>query len=289
MAKTQIGKRNIKFSSELHAIMWISTKGILREHEEKISKIIEKKIGKNKIVFNGFCFGRFDLLVEFTEKSARVASNIVCELQEEIIAKKYPTCSSLSLCTKVYENDGKNRRLLKTPIRTFTFLTPKNREVNLEDVLDIIMELNQKNGPKLELFWTASSHVFLLTVNGNNFHEMFRKILEFREGTEDYFSESCTYVGLGWKGKEKGKEGPMKALTFVKLKSGYGDLKLTQKDLSLGWRKEKMNKRLGGSDISLEISKPTLRGIKEAILSLRKNHEKRGDIAGTSTLLLPQV
>jgi len=47
-----------------------------------------------------------------------------------------------------------------------------------------------------------------------------------------------------------------------------------------------MDKRLGWSDISLEIEKPTLMIIKEAILGLRRNHEE--EIANTSTLLLPK-
>jgi len=77
----------IKFANEHNAIMWISTKALLAEDEKYIAEIIEKKLKnkENKIAFLGFCFGRFDLIVEFKETSAKVASNVVCELQEDIV------------------------------------------------------------------------------------------------------------------------------------------------------------------------------------------------------------
>jgi len=269
----------IKFSSDHRAIMWISTKGLWKDDEKVVLEIIKEKIEESKTIFYGFCFGRYDLIVEFGEGSAKVASNIVCDLQDKIVeALKTekpnitdPICSSLTICNKIGDNDT----VKKCSIRTYTFLRPKADGVKLEDVID-------KLKPEMELFWNASSYTFLLCINGDKFSEMFSKILGFRKATEQYFSESCTYIGLAWdiKEEEPVEEG-IKALTFVKLKAGYGDLELEPEESKI-W---KMDKRLGWSDISLEIRMPTLRRIKEQILELRKQHE---EIANTSTLILPK-
>lgn len=275
------------FSGKHNAIMWISTKALLLEDEGVIIDIITKKL-KDKIVFYGFCFGRFDLIVEFKETSAKVASNIVCELQDKIVKKlnkkrkeiEDPVCSSLSICNKVIHKNSNKNLHNKLPIRTYTFLRPKVKGLKLEKVVSHLE-------PKMELFWNSSSYSFILTSNGSNFHKIFSKILNFRSSTGKYFSESCTYVGLRMRGREEKCIQTIKAITFVKLSKGYGGL-LTKKDLKLGWKREKMDKRLGWSDISLEIEKSTLMEIKMAILGLRKNHEEEKDIANTSTLLLPK-
>ncbi len=287
------GVDNIRFSPDLHAIMWISTKGVLREDERKILEIANDSgyLKEKKTIFSGYCFGRFDLIIEFKDTSARVASNVLCELQDAIAARGYPICSSLSLGAKVIGDDEKDDKLPKKPIRIYTFLIPKVNGVPLKNSLDILNKLDSEmKDSEAELYWTASSYSFLLTVSGDSFHNMFSKVSEFRDLTEDYFSDSCSYVGLEWEGEENKVEGDtIKALTFVKLSSGYGELELKPEDILLGWNKRTMSKRLGWSDISLEISKPTLREIKEAILDLRKNHKEEGDILSTSTLLLPQV
>jgi len=268
----------IKFSLGHRVIMWISTKGLFKVDEKAVLEIIKEKIEESKTIFYGFCFGRHDLIVEFREDSAKVASNIVCDLQDEIVealkTKKPeiidPICSSLTICNKIGNNDAVKR----CPIRIYTFLRPKADGVKLKDVID-------KLKPGMELFWNSSSYTFLLCINGDKFSEIFSKILGFRKATEPYFSESCTYVGLAWEGEEEPEEEGIKALTFVKLKAGYGDLELEPEESKI-W---KMDKRLGWSDISLEIRMPTLRRIKEQILELRKHHE---EIANTSTLILPK-
>jgi len=275
----------IKFSSGHIAVMFISTKGLFKDEEKKVLNAILSSMDKNidSVIFYGFCFGRYDLVVEFKENSAKVASNIVCDLQDKIVKTiqeekreiKDPICSSLTLCNKISSNKIGSKDIINgCPIRTYTFLKPKIEGVKLEYVI-------KKLKPSMELFWTSSSYTFLLCTNGYNFSKVFSEILEFREDTRQYFSESCTYVGLAWAGEEEPVEEGIKVLTFVKLKACYGGLKL-KPDEKVIWT---MDKRLGWSDISLGTQKPTLREIKEKILELRKNHD---EIANTSTLILPR-
>jgi hypothetical protein len=283
--------RNLKFDNDIyHATMWISTKGLLKDDEDVIVKKIKEKIKRDR-VFYGFCFGKFDLIVEFKEKSAKVASNIVCDLQEEVLTSLRDTgraansiCSSLTLgrrVLKVPNGSSKESTSPNRPVRIYTFLRAKAKGLEFK-------KIGNELKSDMELFWNPSSYPILLTVSGTNFNQIFERMLNFRHNTGKFFSESCTYVGLDWKVKEKNRGDEIKALTFVKLSSGYGPLELKDEDLLLGWSIDKMEKRLGWYDISLEISKPTLRGIKEAILDLRKNHHEDGDILSTSTLLLPQ-
>jgi len=280
----------IKFSLDHRAIMWICTKGVLKKEEDRILKIINKGLKGKEISFYGHCFGRVDLIIEFVEGSAKVASNYVCNLQEQIVSELRksnqnildPVSSSLSLCNKVLY-DGSRKGNSKSKIRTYTFLRPKSKGVNLEEVVKTIKKLDRKYATSnMEIFWTSSTYTFLLTINGNVFHPMFSKLIKFRDATSEYFSESCTYVGLGWECNDaKGKK-KIRANTFVKLKSGFGELELNKK-IEDDWNR--IDKRLGWSDLCLEIEKPTLRAIKEAILKLRESH--RNEIVSTSTLLLP--
>lgn len=267
-----------------HAIMWISTKGILEEHEEKVIDIIKEKLADKNLVFYGYCFGRFDLIIEFIEDSAKVASHYVCSLQEKIekelsaaLGKENVVCSSLTLACRVNPRGKDNSN---KPVRTYTFLMPKSEGLDLNEITDFTCELNKDSSTKVELYWNSSSYSFILIGEGNVFTDVFNKILTFRKRMRNDFAESCTYVGLRW-GETDESEEDIRAYTFVKLKDGFGELNL-DKDSSI-WQEQ--FKRLGWSDICLEAKGKTLKEIKSAILELRKNHD---DILNTSTLLLSQ-
>jgi hypothetical protein len=266
--------------------MWISTKGLTKAEEGKVIQVITDYIDQENLIFYGYCFGKFDLIVEFTDNSAKVASNRVCNLQEKISEslKKHrpqirdPICSSLTLGIKITnKNKVSYRNRSKCPIRTYTFLKPINKYVNLNDILS---NLNKD----MEIFWNASSYSFLLTTNGENFHETFKKILQYRFSTEKIFSESCTYVGLSWEMSDNECKKKIDALVFVKLKRGFGELKLKNGEDEI-WE---VKKRLGWFDISLKYKKSakTLKELKEAILDLRQNHME--DIESTSSILFPK-
>lgn len=279
-----------KFSPAHNAIMWISTKGFFLEDERNIINLIRQEIKqleletkeKISIIFTGYCFGRFDLIVEFQHNSAKVASNTVCYLQEkirnELENKKSPDpiCSSLTIGNKVIFNNSNSKTDTKCPLRTYTFLRPKTNNMDLTKVSDKLKQ-------NMELFWTSSSYTFLLTMNGLKFHRMFKDIVDFRAKTEQYFSESCTYVGLRFETEDEENREPINALTFVKLK-GFGDFDLKENEES-DWNDPE--KRLGWSDICLTPkNKHKLIDLKMAILKLRETHQD--EIFSTSTLLLPK-
>jgi len=274
----------VRLSSDLHATMWISTKGLTKNEEREVVRVITDGVDQKNLIFYGYCFGKFDLIVEFVDSSAKVASNKVCELQEKISRSlmsrnpqiRDPVCSSLTLGAKI---SGHNTMpsANNSPIRIYTFLKPVNKYINLDA---IVSNLNEG----MEIFWNASAYSFLLTANGRNFHDTFSRILQYRLATEKIFSESCTYVGLHWERTDEECEKEIDSLVFVKLKSGFGELKLNSREREI-WE---IRKRLGWFDLSLKYKKgaKTLKELKEAILSLRQRHMR--DIEGTSTILFPK-
>ncbi len=281
--KNNPGTNEIRLSSGYNAVMWISTKGISRKDEGIVVNIIRRKLRK-KLIFVGHCFGRYDLIAEFKADSGKVASNTVCDLQEKI-AKKLraklkiadPICSSLTLSNKVVSPSDKRKTKMNYPLRIYVFLQPKRNTIDLKE---IILKLD----PVMELFWITSPYTFVLTANGSNFFEIFRRVLDFRSKTERYFRESCTYVGLDFKKSDMKTQRPIRALTFLKLRKGFGKFRLNKKkNEDKDWHQPE--KRLGWSDISLAPkNKHTLRELKDAIMKLRENHRK--EIITTSTLLL---
>lgn len=281
-----------RFDDEHRAIMWISTKGLNKGEEDLIVGELENRIAKsnNDKIFIGHCFGRYDLILEFVEESAKVASNLVCEIQNDLSKKLLermekdlreqiltPLCSSLSICNKVYRPDVGDNISREFPLRAYTYLCPKKMGVDLKALLENL------DGQK-EIFWNSSSYSFLLTTNGSTLHDVFRKILEFRTKTYDYFSESCTYFGLAYHEKDTACNLPIGAKVFVKLRDGFGGLDLSPEDKKM-W---KVEQRLGWSDLSLELINPpyTLRDLKNNILNLRENYSEY--IENTSTLLFPK-
>lgn len=289
--------KNVKFNSNHLTLMWISTKGLSFEEEENVLKVIENYDDKN-LTFKGHCFGRFDLIVEFSDEvSAKVASNKICELQERIVNELGENLGHASICSALtlgkrllpINEDYTPNSIENPPIIVYTFLKPKTEEINLWEVFQSIEELNKEHKETyLEIYWTASAYTFLLKVCGYQFNKIFSRIMEFREKTKNYFSESSTYVCIGWRANnEKESETEIKASVFVKLKRGYGDLELDkEKDKSFNSMIIEKRKRLGWSDLSYEVKTRKLIDLKEAILDLRKNH--REEIINTSTLIYPQ-
>lgn len=264
--------------------MWVSTKGLTRGAENTIVENLHEVINRENIIFNGHCFGKFDMIIEFINTSAKVASNSVCELQKMVSEKleknnpqmEDPICSSLTLGAKI---NSQKKELSKKPVHTYTFLRPVNKSIG-ENLKEIVGSLDRN----MEIFWNVSSYSFLLKVYGKNFQEIFSQILKFRNSTKDFFSESCTYVGLSWDESDDKCKSGIDALVFIKLKKGFGDLTLSNEDHKL-WE---MKKRLGWFDISLKRKeKPnTLRGLKNTILTLRQKHAEK--IEATSTMLFPE-
>jgi len=271
----------VKFSNDHSAIMWISSKGVTRNDEAEVVKTIRKKL-ENELVFVGHCFGRYDLIVEFKADSAKVASNIVCDLQEKLAEKLRtrlgiadPICSSLTLGNKLILSSNGEKARGAHPLKMYSFLRPKKGKINLEEIISNL-------DSTMEVFWITSTYSFMLTTVGLNFYKIFNKFLDFRKKTQHHFQESCTYVGLDFDGEDTETSSPIQATTFLKLKKGFGEFRLRSNEKD-DWYQPK--KRMGWADICLTPkNKHSLRELKNAVMKLRENH--MGELNTTSTLLM---
>jgi hypothetical protein len=290
----------VTLSRDYNAIMWISSRNLSAREEVRVINLIKSGLEKESknLIFYGHCFGRYDLIVEFIDQSAKVASWCVCDLQERIENQsrikvkgrgfKRLLCSSLTLCNALQSTYYKvNHKLNDSPIRIYTFLKPKMGEISYSELLTITQELDRTYKSSVtQLFWNPSSYAFLLVTYGDFFNQMFAKILEFRRRSEEFFSESCTYVGLGL-GLEDKNEDVIEALVFIKLRRGFGeidiDITTTNYTATLSGP---LLKRLGWFDLCIPLKRRTLREIKDFVLKLRERHQM--DIVTTSTLLLPK-
>ena len=287
---------NVKLSKIHRAIMFISTKSLSEGLENKVKEVIEEELG-DKMQFVGRCFGRFDMVAEFDEKSAKVASHKVCEIQEKAANKlresgkevgRDPICSSLMLCNEFVAEgaESRNEDTSSNPIlKLYSFLYPRRAQVNLEDALIKLEKIREELtgiAGDANLFFSSSNYTFLLMISGNMFCKMFEQFMEFREETQDSFLESCSYVAIGWdKEDHQCEDGrSIRGYVFVKLKDGFGDSGMKEEGII-----KSVYKRFGWSDISLEVEAPTLHEMKRKILELRKNY---GNVIYTSTLLLPE-
>jgi hypothetical protein len=273
-------ERRVILDDEHTALMFISTKGFRQDQENRIKDIIKEEFGSG-IKFVGRCFGKFDMIAEFEEASAKVASYKACNIQEratEMIqeerkSKEHPIGSSLVLCNEFLEPGKTERsRSNKLPIRFYSLFVPKNSATNLEEVLAQVKE-------NMRLFFSSSYFTFLLVIAGNTFYNVFDDFTEFRENTKDFFSESSTHVAIDWKNEDKSyKDRKINANVLIKLKEGFGDID----DIKVDEFIKSINKRFGSFDISLLVAEGTLSEMKKKILKLRENRK----ISHTSTSLL---
>lgn len=272
-----------KLSDTHHAIMWISTKGAALDDEKEIVEVARKVLG-DEISFVGFCFGRFDLILEFSHESARVASYKVCKLQEGLDGvlkakgNHNSICSSLTICSMIAGEPDFDKKL-----RVYSFLRPKDSELDLDALEEIVLKLSGENDSlSIQLGWNTSMYSFLLVVGGDKFSEAFDVMQKFRGATKDYFSDSCTYVGVNWDSVLDEDDVEIHATSFVRTEDGFGWLELSEVDKKI-WNPRSM--RFGWSDICLFTRSKSLLEIKQRVLDIRKNYPS---IKNTSTLLLPK-
>jgi len=216
----------VRLGKEHSALMFISTKCFSIQENQIKKEIIDNELGSS-CQFVGRCSGKFDMIAEFEEASAKVASYKACNIQEratkmiqeERKSKEHPICSSLVLCNEFIEPRKIERRSIKElPIRFYSLFVPKDSAVNFEVVLAQV-------NANMRLLFSSSYFTFLLVIAGDTFYNAFDDFTEFRENTKDFFMESSTHVAIDWENGDKTfGDKKIEANVLLKLKEGFGDI-----------------------------------------------------------------
>lgn len=283
----------IEFLDEYNCIMLISGMNLRTLDGQEIERIVGQTLkGKTNGFFFGNLFGRFDLVVEFTEKSAKIAMNLAGNIQGEVI-KALPgrkICSTLVLGTMILSRSSEMvySKDYNEAVRVYVFV--RTRKGNLAELEGVVREINSIKPlrAKIRLMWTDSLYQ-LLVVSGPCLDVVLNKTREFREKADGLYEETSSYVSLRYNdqdGKDPQDDHTHRAkcaLIFVKLKK-IGKLKLGDRDLielSAGYGFQP--RRLGGYDKILAIRKDTLFDIMNTVNTIREQNDDL--VFHTSTLL----
>ncbi|MGD2247506.1 MAG: hypothetical protein PVF58_03810 [Candidatus Methanofastidiosia archaeon] len=282
----------IRFDRNQKAIMWISTKNLSGKETLNIAGKIAGCSGDHQPIFLGCCFGKYDMIAEFSSESAKVISDHVCNVQEIMMQNergKNRICSSLMLCNEIV--DGKLTPFRKdSVIKTYTYLNFKSG-IN-GDILRKILKIKNEIDPScMRLFWNPSTYWLLLTTEGEILYEdVVPKIRLFRKKIGNVLVETSTFLAIRCREKDvlsdKGaKKTNIIDLTFIKLKNR----KENGLDIPDGWDRSWFGKnflnvyRPGWFDLVLKTEKHTL---KEILFELFELKNKNKTISQTSSLIL---
>lgn len=248
--------------------------------------------------FFGPNFGRFNYSVEFCRHSAKVASNIVCDIQDSLkssLEQKWKTievCSSVILGTEMLDGPSQPDRF-EQAIRAYTTIKPCHGR--LFPFVETVQALNSQEPrhTQMRILWTHGVH-WILTISGPCCEGIFSKLERFRNMMEEDYINTSTCISLNNKNDTFFDEqdqtnrththSPKYALVYVK-QLGADPLKLEGlKPLSILPDLSTEIKRLGGHDTVLVFRENSLGDIMSNVRKLRALNI--GWISRTNTVLL---
>lgn len=290
-----VGNLSIKFGDEADCIMLISGHNLRPPDGMEIKRLVKEILQERKVdFFYGNLFGRFDLVVEFSIQSPKIATYLAGKIQKEVV-KKLPKskkiCSTMVLANPISRvSHGTLERNYNEPIRAYVLL--RMRKDYLKELDEIVKKVKNTFSPKSEirLMWT-SSLFHLLIVSSPCFDRFLEKLRMFRSMAKGFYEETASYIALKY-GSQDGKDLENSkhqhilktALVFVKLEM-EGKLELVEGDFSeISPSYGPLARRLGGYDRFLLMRKRNLHEIINVVNRLRDVNDDL--IFHTSTLLV---
>lgn len=230
--------------------------------------------------YYGIAFGKYDLVVDLSVKSAKVSSFGLCELIKSL-SKKYETetCGTLIMGKEMYAAN-----ILTDTIRSYTFLSIKPSEDNIIRIINI---LKRKSCSGFSLIWNNSVYEIILVGHGDIFEDLVDKVRDIRTQISDIVIDASTLITLKAKECDKEMVDEHIAISYIKLRK-FEPEKLILPDSmhKITLFKEYQNpvERLGWFDVCLVIKFRTLKALHETLTNFwEKNYER---ILLSSTMFL---
>jgi hypothetical protein len=295
----EMNKIGIKFAEGYRMLAWLSTQSIDREGLKNIicgiDRISSADFSQTPLtgMFCGFCFGKYDLIMDFWCQSGKVASHFASMVSDDIRRFNLTATFSSLLCKGVTHQDTSTRTVERVGkpsdgmIRSYINLRPSGSIDAVCQQFEKFTREYPELQSSLELLWNDSAYPLIIVLDGNIAINVIKNSINVREYLGDYLAESSTFLTLRFWEKDK-NYGKLYAITFAK------QLKFPS-DIDIPFPMEKLVSQnpytkldcLGWYDYCLIHKAESLCEIEDRIFSLReKNH---GKIYQTSTTLLREI
>lgn len=292
-------ERKFVFADEYTAIMNIQAKKHYGPVRDIFKERIDAAMNEHRIedYFFGISFGRFNYAVEFVARSAKIASNVICDIEDclaESLKQKWKDsclCSSAIFGTEVLHSQRSQTRFDQT-VRAYSFIRPLGGEItSFMRALEYLNNIQPKQ-TQIKLLWTHGVH-WVLVFSAPCFDGVLEKLERFRAATKNGYSETSTLVSLNYKnnlpdGKDRQTQQHRHSLKYAIAYIKQSDpvpLDIETIGLLKPFRKlPRQIKRLGGTDTVIVVRERTLRKIMKDLIDLRTRNI--GRIEYTSTILL---
>jgi hypothetical protein len=289
----------IEFVKGYQTLAWLSTQNISHDDLENVSLEIDKSsltgFEQTPLIgmFCGFCFGKFDLVMDFWCESGKVASHFVSKVSDKIRERKIDATFSALLCKKIrhektsittYEDDI---QLSQFPIRSYIYLRPSNSLEEVCESFEQFLSRHSNLSPRPELLWNDSAYPLIMIIDGDSAAEVVKYSIDIREHLGETLAESSTFLALRFGGKDKNC-GKLLVLTFVKQRKFPSQINIPFSiERFASQKKDTVLECLGWYDYAVTHAAKSLYEVENRIFLLREKNP--GQIYQTSTLLLRAI
>jgi hypothetical protein len=267
----------LNFKGKYRALALI-TLNFNRELEPIIDTIRGNENAEEDKDYYGFAFGKYDLVVDLPEESAKVASFKLCNLLNKL-SQQYETCGTFVIGREFYSIgpfEGK--------VRSYTFLSVEPSEDRIEGIVDVLKTEQYKG---ISLWWNPSAFELVLTCDGDSYETVVKTVRRIRGDVSNFVIDGSTLTTLRAKEIDKEMTEECVAVTYLKLHELKPEkLAIPDSGNKILWFERYCNpvERLGWFDCCLAIKFKSLKALHKAITDLRVlNLEK---IRLSSTMLL---
>jgi hypothetical protein len=257
------------------------------EREQFASNVYSYLSSFNIDSYVGICFGKYSRVVDFSHRSAKIASFHLGKIQQKMEEDGIQCSFSTVLCKPFKTTIVHSKE--KLSVYAYTFLKPIGDSFNYSGVLSLCKEICEGNlNIDIEAYWNNSLYPLIIITRGRNYQDTVESIVRLRKQSETAV-DSSSYITLRVDSRthepvQDEVNGKVFAIFFSKL-AALSKIDVTQTRLpsaqsvlpnpvqSLGWY-----------DVCDYLSFNNLYELYQYGQKLK--NESRGNITFTSTLLL---
>lgn len=216
---------SLEFAPGYRMLAWFCaedfSQSVLSKFDAEIQEMRKRHFQRIKIknTFLGIAFGKFDIVLDFSCKSGKVASHFVCEIARSLEKIGISSSFSSMLTKEVKLEVSKEASQKDFHVRCYEFLRPlKSIEEICQAVEEKIGDMRSSTKMDIRLLWNDSAYPLVLTVSGSVASETMKATAEIREHIIEFLAETSTFPVLEY-GFEDEEGDELSVFSFVKLRN----------------------------------------------------------------------